>query len=161
MDQIFDPIFSSPQFILFKQLFTLFYLVFTAALIFWTWRDAKKRGAMSWFWALVVLFFNVAGWAIYMVVRPPEYLEDVRERALEIRLKEDSLKSRSGKCPACLRPVEPDFLVCPNCMKLLKKACVECGRPLELKWHVCPYCKATQGEGPPKTREKSRVAEEV
>jgi RNA polymerase subunit RPABC4/transcription elongation factor Spt4 len=146
MEQILDPILQSPQFILARQLCTLFFIVFSIALIFWTWRDARKRGAMSWFWALVVLIFNLAGWAVYMVVRPPEYLDDVRERALEIRAKEASLKSQSDRCPACLRSVEQDFLVCPNCMKTLRKSCVECDRALEIKWNVCPYCKAKQGQ---------------
>lgn len=144
MDSIFDPILNSAQFQLFRQLCTLFFFVLSAALVFWTARDARKRGAMSWFWAIVVVFFNLAGWAVYMVVRPPEYLEDVHERALEIRAKEALLKKEAEKCPACLRPIESDFLVCPHCMKTLRKPCTECDRALDLKWSVCPYCKTKQ-----------------
>ncbi|MHB1452167.1 MAG: hypothetical protein ACYCXR_10140, partial [Coriobacteriia bacterium] len=39
----------------------LFFVVFSVALVFWAWRDAERRGAMPWFWALVVLLFNVFG----------------------------------------------------------------------------------------------------
>src|SRR5665647_1943243 len=80
-----------------QRLCTLFFIVFTVALVFWTWRDAQRRGAMPWFWALVVLIFNVAGWAIYMVVRPPESREDARERELEIRAREVEL-TRENPC---------------------------------------------------------------
>jgi RNA polymerase subunit RPABC4/transcription elongation factor Spt4 len=153
MDSLFEPILQSPQFILGRQLCSLFFFVFWLALVFWTARDARKRGAMAWFWALVVIFFNLAGWAVYMVVRPPEFLDDVRERNLEIKAKEAQLKRDWAACPSCLRPVERDFLVCPHCMKTLKKPCVECERPLDLKWTVCPYCKEKQTakEPPPRS----------
>lgn len=154
MDSLLDPILQSPQFILLRQLCTLFFIVFSVALIFWTARDARKRGAMGWFWALVVLFFNLAGWTVYMVVRPPEYLEDVRERALEIRSKEAILKQQTETCPACLRHVETDFLVCPHCMKTLKKSCTECDRALDLRWSVCPYCMAKQTVKEPTSKPK-------
>jgi RNA polymerase subunit RPABC4/transcription elongation factor Spt4 len=144
MEGLLDPILQDPRLILGQQLCGLFLFVFWLALVFWTWRDATKRGAMAWFWALVVLIFSIAGWAIYMVVRPPEYLEDVRERQLEIKAREAALSRDSGRCPSCFRPVEPDYLVCPNCMRTLRKECVECGRALDMKWSVCPYCKTRQ-----------------
>ena len=156
MDALFQPILQNETFILFRQLCGLFFLVFSVALIFWTWRDASKRGAMAWFWGLVVLLFNLAGWAVYMVVRPPEYLEDVRERRLEIRTKESLLRRESEKCPACLRPVESDFLVCPYCMKTLKKGCVSCDKALALDWNVCPYCKEKQNVKTPTSPPKSK-----
>lgn len=126
------------------QLCWLFFFVFTGALVFWTWRDAYRRGAMAWFWGLVVAIFNVVGWVIYIIVRPPEYAADARERDLEIRAKEVSLQRDLETCPACLKPVEKDFLICPYCMKKLRKGCVECGKALKLNWTVCPYCKTKQ-----------------
>ncbi len=144
MNDVLKPILTSPAFILTRQLCTLFFVVFTIALIFWTWRDAQRRGAMPWFWALVVLCFNVAGWLIYLMVRPPEYLDDAHERELEIRQKESALQASGGVCPSCLKPVEADYLICPYCLKKLKKSCVECGRALKMNWNVCPYCKTKQ-----------------
>jgi hypothetical protein len=126
------------------QLCLLFFVVFTVALVFWTFRDAQRRGAMSALWALVVLVFNVFGWMIYMVVRPPEYADDALERELEIRAREAELQRGGAACPSCLKPIAPDYLICPYCMKKLKKQCVSCGKPLKMSWAVCPYCKAKQ-----------------
>ena len=119
--------------------------MFWIALVFWTCRDANRRGAMGWFWALVVAALPVRpGWIIYLVVRPPEYVDDARERELEIRAKEAALARDYETCPACLKPVEKDFLICPYCMKKLRKPCIECGKALKLNWSVCPYCKTKQ-----------------
>lgn len=149
MAELLKPILESPEFRLTTQLCGVFAAVFTIALIFWTWRDADRRGAMPWFWAVVVLFFNVTGWAIYMIVRPPEFADDARERDLEILTREAELARESGTCPSCLKPVDPEFLICPYCMKKLKKQCVNCGRPLRMSWAVCPFCKAKQEITPP------------
>ena len=121
------------------QLCGLFFVVFTIALVFWTYRDAQRRGAMSMLWAIVVLVFNVFGWMIYMVVRPPEYTDDALERELEIRSREAELQRDGATCPSCLKPVDPEFLICPYCMKKLKKQCVSCGKALKMSWAVCPY----------------------
>jgi len=142
--EILDPILNNPAVSLATNLCLLFFVVFSIALIFWTWRDAERRGAMPWFWALVVLLFNVFGWMIYMVVRPPEYAADAHERELEIRSREAELAREAATCPACFKPIEPDFLICPSCQKKLRKECVNCNRALKLDWAVCPYCKTKQ-----------------
>jgi hypothetical protein len=144
MSEILQPITSSGEYKLVMQLCTLFFFVFHFALTFWTYRDADRRGAMAWFWALTAFIFPVAGWMIYLVVRPPEYAADARERDLEIRTKELSLQKELETCPACFKPIEKDFLICPSCMKKLRKPCVECGKALKLGWNVCPYCKTKQ-----------------
>jgi RNA polymerase subunit RPABC4/transcription elongation factor Spt4 len=77
---------------------------------------------------------------IYMLFRPPEYLEDVRERDLEIRAMEKRLGGRDLHCPVCRAEVEEDFLVCPVCTTALRQACTTCRKPLEALWQVCPYC---------------------
>lgn len=144
MGDLLAPVVDSPLFKLVSQLCILFGIVFQIALTFWTWRDANRRGAMGWFWGLAALVFPVAGWVIYLVVRPPEYVDDAHERDLEIRAKEIALNRDLETCPACSKPVERDFLICPYCMKKLRKSCVECNKPLKLTWGVCPYCKTKQ-----------------
>jgi len=138
-----------PYIALSTQLCLVFYVVFVAALAFWIWRDARRRGAMSWFWAIAVLPFSVAAWAIYMIVRPPETLEEAHERDVEVAARESELSRFGATCPNCFKPIESDFLVCPTCMKKLKKKCESCGRPIKLSWSVCPYCKAKQSPGEP------------
>jgi len=139
----FTNFFGSPVFKLTTRLFVLFVIVFWLSLVYWTYRDAKRRGALSVYWAAVVLFFNIFGWFIYLVVRPPELLEDVKERELEIKAQEASLGKAELVCSSCFKPIEPDFLICPHCLKKLKESCPRCGRALRTSWTVCPYCRAT------------------
>jgi len=127
-----------------EQLCGLFLFVLWVAIIFWTYRDANRRGAMGGFWGLTVAVFPFVGWMIYLVVRPPETIEDARERDLEIRAREIEMQRDYESCPACYKPVEKDYLICPYCMKKLRKPCVECGKALKLNWQVCPYCKTKQ-----------------
>jgi hypothetical protein len=57
------------------------------ALAYWTYQDAKRRvEAPPWRAAAtaLALFFPFLGPVLYLVLRPPEYLEDARERALEV-----------------------------------------------------------------------------
>ena len=144
MGSVLNPILSNPLFGLVRNLCSLFFIVLYFAIIFWTWRDASRRGAMGWFWALVVAIFPVVGWIVYLVVRPPDTLDDAHERELEIRSREAQLTREYDTCPSCYKPVEKDFLICPYCMKKLRKSCVECGKALKLNWQVCPYCKTKQ-----------------
>lgn len=141
--ELLKPVLDNPMFVLSRNLCFLFLVVFWLSLIFWTYRDAARRGAMAVYWAAVVLLFNFFGWVIYLIVRPPEYADDVRERELEIKSKEAEIQLGAATCPACLKPVESDFLICPYCQKKLKKPCPKCERPLAMSWTVCPYCKET------------------
>jgi predicted amidophosphoribosyltransferase len=75
-----------------------------------------------------------------MLIRPPEYLDDVRERELEIKAMEERLAESDLRCPVCRAAVRESFLVCPVCTTKLKQACVSCKAPLEPLWQVCPHC---------------------
>jgi predicted amidophosphoribosyltransferase len=90
--------------------------------------------------ALVGLAVPFVGPIVYLFFRPPEYLEDVRERELEIRAIEERLRVRALECPVCRASVEASYVVCPICTTRLKQACAGCGAPLEAIWQVCPYC---------------------
>lgn len=136
--------FQSPQFRFFILMCWLFLLVLWLSVAYWTYRDAKSRGGMAFYWGLVTLLFPVFGWLIYLVVRPPEKLIDAKERELEMRAREALLSENETACPACMKMVEKDFLICPHCLKRLKKACPECDHALKLNWTICPYCQAGQ-----------------
>jgi hypothetical protein len=112
--------------------------------VYWTYRDARLRNTSAIFWALVVLVLNYLGLIIYLIVRPPEFIEDVVERDLEIRRMEMLLAANMHRCPTCGKEVKDDFVICPNCRKKLKKQCIQCEKPLNLDWKVCPYCKTEQ-----------------
>lgn len=143
MDAFYD-ILSSPFLKIFFVMLQVFIFVFWFALAGWTYRDATRRGTSSIYWTTVVVFFNVFGWLVYMMLRPPEYLDDARERDLEIKTRQAQLRNSLLNCPACHKPVEADFLICPHCRKKLKNNCSKCNKPLNLSWTICPYCRTAQ-----------------
>jgi hypothetical protein len=113
------------------------------ATAFWTFKDARRRIAGAWLVALATLVglaLPFVGPIVYLFFRPPEYLDDVRERELEIKAMEERLAQLDLRCPVCRARVEPTYLVCPVCTTRLKQACAECGQPLESLWQLCPYC---------------------
>ena len=118
-------------------------VVFWLAIGFWTFKDARRRINNPWFVALATVVGLVppfVGALVYMLFRPPEYLEDVRERELEIKAMEDRLAKRDLHCPVCRSEVDSSFLICPICTTKLKQSCTNCKAPLEALWQVCPYC---------------------
>lgn len=120
--------------------------MFWLASAFWVFKDARRRIETHWLVALAALVglaIPLLGPIVYLFLRPPEYLEDVRERELEIRAIEERLRLRWLECPVCRAAVEATYVVCPICTTRLKQACAGCGAPLEAIWQACPYC-ATQ-----------------
>ena len=117
-------------------------VVFWLALAYWTFKDARRRIADPWLVGLATLLglVPILGTLVYMLFRPPEYLEDVRERELEIKAMEARLSQRVLQCPVCRSTVQSSFLVCPVCTTRLKQACANCRAPLEALWQICPHC---------------------
>ncbi|MCZ7661657.1 MAG: zinc ribbon domain-containing protein [Thermoleophilia bacterium] len=119
-------------------------VVLWLALVFWTLKDARKRIEDVLIIAVAVatsLVFPFIGTLVYTILRPAEYLADVRERDLEMRAMEQELRV-SRVCPNCREPVRDDYVICPKCRKGLRTPCDTCSRPLEYSWKVCPYCGA-------------------
>jgi RNA polymerase subunit RPABC4/transcription elongation factor Spt4 len=146
------------------KLLAVVLIVFWLAVVYWTFADARRRIADPMIvgcCALASLLFPFVGTVVYMIVRPPEYLDDVRERELEMQAAEARLQE-SGHlvCPHCELHVEKDFLRCPHCMRRLKEPCVSCGRPLDAGWAICPYCGSEVADHAPATlREPPGVAQ--
>jgi hypothetical protein len=144
------------------ELVILFLVIIWLALIYWTWADARRRIAdpLLVACATVASVFPYVGTIVYMIIRPPEYLDDVRERELEMQAAEARLAELGYHlCPHCDYEVEKDFLRCPNCMRKLKDPCPSCGRPLDPAWRVCPYCEAEVGAATTTTRRTRRRRE--
>jgi hypothetical protein len=127
------------------NLLVFFLVVIWLALVYWTYADANRRIAdpMLVSCATAAALFPFIGTIVYTIVRPPEYLEDVHERELEIRAAEARIQMlESRTCRYCGAQVELAFLRCPSCRRKLKQPCRSCGKPLEPRWKVCPYCEA-------------------
>jgi hypothetical protein len=144
------------------DLLILFVVVLYLSLIYWTYADARRRIAdpMLVACATAASFFPFVGTIIYMILRPPEYLEDVRERELETQAAEARLHQLDQTlCPHCSYRVERDFIRCPSCLRKLKERCSSCSRPLDQAWTICPYCEAdVPGLSKPRSRRRRAAA---
>jgi hypothetical protein len=137
------------------NLLILFLVVIWLALVYWTYADARRRIADPLLvgCATAASLFPFVGTIVYLIVRPPEYLEDVRERELEIAAAEARLANLEHiHCQYCGFEVEKAFLRCPSCLRRLKEPCGVCGKPLDPRWKICPYCEAEVGQLPAEAR---------
>jgi hypothetical protein len=134
--------FTSGTWLLIRNLLLFFVGVFWLAFAFWVYKDARRRIEDPWLVGMsaVLGLVPIVGPLVYMLFRPPEYLDDVRERELEIKAMEDRLSKRDLHCPVCRSEVDSSFLVCPICTTKLKQSCSTCKAPLEALWQVCPFC---------------------
>src|SRR6202790_1955706 len=140
------------------DLLILFVVVLYLSLIYWTYADARRRilDPILVGCATAASLFPFVGTVVYVILRPPEYLEDVRERELETQAAEARLHElERGLCPHCDYRVEADFVRCPSCLRKLKERCVSCSRPLDQAWTICPYCE-TEVPGVPAARRRRR-----
>lgn len=125
------------------DLLILFLVVLYGSLIYWTYADARRRIAdpMLIACATAASLFPFVGTIVYMILRPPEYLEDVRERELDLQAAEARLHELDHSlCPHCDYRIERDFVRCPSCLRKLKERCSSCSKPLDRAWTICPYC---------------------
>lgn len=128
------------------QLVILGAVVIWLALVWYTYADAKRRledKLLIRTATIAALIFPLIGTVVYVIVRPPEYLEDKLERELEMEAAAARLASAEFRaCPHCDEMVGSSYLRCPHCMSKLRDPCGSCGRPLDPEWLLCPYCEA-------------------
>jgi hypothetical protein len=144
---------------LFVNLVVLFLIVVWIALIAWTFLDARRRikDPVLVACATGASLFPYVGSIVYSILRPPEFLDDARERELEIRASELRVKQlEEQSCPNCGYPIERSYLRCPNCRARVKDPCENCEKPIDPRWVVCPYCEMPQRRAPEPPRRVSR-----
>ena len=146
------------------NLLILFLVVVYLALIAWTYLDAKRRleDPVLIGCATVASLFPFLGTIIYTILRPPEFLEDKRERELEIRASQLRVRQlEDASCPNCEHPVDRSYLRCPNCRARIKDPCESCGKPIDPRWTICPYCETpTRAAAASPRRASSRTPSE-
>ncbi len=132
-------------------------VVLYVALIYWTYADARRRivDPMLIGCATGASLIPFVGTVVYIILRPPEYLEDVQERELEVQAAELRLRQLDhGLCPHCDYPIEREFVRCPSCLRKLKERCGSCSKPLDRAWTICPYCET---DVPPEASSRRRT----
>jgi Double zinc ribbon len=144
---------------LFVNLVVLFLVIVWIALIAWTFLDARRRikDPVLVACATGASLFPYVGTIVYSILRPPEFLEDARERELEIRASELRVRQlEEQSCPNCAYPIERSYLRCPNCRARVKDPCENCEKPIDPRWVVCPYCEMPQRRAPEPPRRVAR-----
>lgn len=144
-------VWHSTAFVVASNLLLLLAVVFWLGLAYWVYRDARRRVEDSWIVTtatLLALVVPFVGPLVYMLLRAPETLGDVRERELALRALEESLGRNRLRCPVCLADADERFLVCPVCTTQLKQRCQSCSAALETTWLSCPYCATPVGFEP-------------
>ena len=140
---------------LFVNLVVLFLVVVWIALIAWTFLDARRRiqDPVLVACATGASLFPYVGTVVYAILRPPDFLEDARERELEIRAAELRVRQlEEQSCPSCGHPIERTYLRCPSCRARVKDPCESCQKPIDPRWTVCPYCETPQRRAAPSPR---------
>src|ERR1700754_2101060 len=129
------------------------------ALIFWTFADARRRidDPLLVACATLASFFPFIGTIVYLIVRPPEFLDDVRLRELEMTAAEARLANLDySLCPHCDYEIQSDYLRCPSCMRKLKERCYSCSKPIDPAWRICPFCEAETSAPTPSATARRR-----
>jgi len=145
------------DFNMFGTLFIVALVVFWLVIIGWVWVDSSERTSKKGLkigYILLVIFFNIFGLIIYLIIRPSETIEEIYWEDLERRyLKYET--SELGDCPKCGSQLYPGYVFCTNCGYRLKVKCPQCGVLIDKDHVFCEYCgfkikekKETQEEHP-------------
>lgn len=120
----------------------LAFVIFWIVVLDWVWLDASERTTNKRariIYLLLVLFFNVIGWIIYLIIRPSQTIEQIYWSDLERRyLKYET--AELGDCPKCGTQLYPGYIYCPKCGLELKTKCKGCDVYIEKTNEYCPFC---------------------
>lgn len=139
---VFDPTFVSNFLLISAGLTAAFVAALWLSLVFWVFRDIRRRTRDTLVHILAVLVVAILflpGMLIYFILRPPKTLEEEFQQSLEEEALLQTIEE-SLLCPGCGRKVKEDWVACPACYTRLKKPCHQCGKAIELSWNLCPYC---------------------
>lgn len=116
--------------------------VFWIVVLYWVWLDSGDRTSNKWaragFVLLSFLLF-IPGLIIYLLIRPPQTIEEIYWADLERRyLKYET--AELGDCPRCGTQLFPGFTYCPTCRLVLKVKCPNCEVEMDKHYKYCPSC---------------------
>ncbi len=130
------------DFNIFGTLLIVALVVFWFVIIGWVWVDSSERTSKKGLkigYILLVIFFNIFGLIIYLIIRPSETIEEIYWEDRERRyLKYET--SELGDCPKCSSQLYPGYVFCTNCGYRLKVKCPQCGVLVDKDHIFCEYC---------------------
>lgn len=138
-------------------------VIFWIVVLYWVWLDSGDRtssiGARIGYVLLAVLLF-IPGLIIYILIRPPQTLEEIYWADLERRyLKYET--SELGDCVRCGTQLYPGYTYCPNCRLLLKVKCPNCTVEMDKNCKYCPSCGYTMKKKLEVTSDQKAPSKEV
>lgn len=138
----FNPAFLNNFLLIAAALGGAFLAALWLSLMVWTYRDIRGRVRDPLVRILAVLLVAVLflpGVVVYLILRPPQTMEEEYQQMLEEEALLQAIEERTA-CPGCGRHTAEDWIICPNCYTKLMKTCHACGRLMKLPWSLCPYC---------------------
>ena len=130
------------NFNLFSLILGVIILLFWLVIIGWVWIDSGERTSKTSIrvvYLLLVIFLNIPGLIIYLIVRPSETIEQIYWADLERRyLKYET--SELGDCPKCGHQLLPGFVFCSNCGNEIKRRCPKCSVMMNKDLKFCSNC---------------------
>ena len=128
------------------NLLVFFLVVIWVALVYWTYADARRRldDPLLIGCATAASLFPFIGTIVYAIVRPPEYLEDVHERELEMRAAEARLALLENRtCPQLRLARSSRLPALPELHAEAQGAAAGAAAARSTRaGRVCPYCEA-------------------
>ncbi len=117
-------------------------VIFWVVVLYWVWLDSGDRTSSKPArvgYVLLSLLLFIPGLIIYLLIRPPQTIEEIYWADLERRyLKYET--SELGDCPKCGTQLFPGFTYCPTCRLELKIKCPNCGVEMDKHYKYCPSC---------------------
>jgi len=124
------------------KLVGLVFVAFWIVVLDWVWTDSGERTTnrrARIIYVLLVLFLNVLGWIIYLIIRPSQTIEQIYWADLERRyLKYET--AELGDCVRCGAQLYPGYMFCPKCGLETKMKCQTCGVYIEKDSEYCAFC---------------------
>ena len=130
------------DFNLFSLILGVIIILFWLVIIGWVWIDSGERTSKTSIrvvYLLLVIFLNIPGLIIYLIVRPSETIAQIYWADLERRyLKYEP--AELGDCAKCGHQLLPGYVHCSNCGNEIKRKCPKCGVLINKDHKFCENC---------------------
>jgi hypothetical protein len=93
-------------------------------MLYWVYKDAKRRGKSGGLWLVITLFLGIIGLIIWLIVRPPlppqqpYYQQPYQQQPYQQyppQQPPQAAPQMPKRCPNCGMQVDPNWNTCPNC----------------------------------------------